>query len=80
MNKFMNGLVDTNNFTRTENGALTHKTTKSALLDLFAQGAAMRNRSDADVILKFRNAFVEDNTYALKCLFYIRDVRGGQGG
>ena len=79
MNKFMNGLVDTNNFTHTENGALTHKTTKSALLDLFAQGAAMRNRSDADVILKFRNAFAEDNTYALKCLFYIRDVRGGQG-
>lgn len=79
MNKFMNGLVDTNNIGYTENGAIKRNTTKSALLDLFAQGAAMRNRSDADVILKFRNAFAEDNTYALKCLFYIRDVRGGQG-
>ena len=75
----MNGLVDATNIGYTENGAIKRNTTKSALLDLFAQGAAMRNRSDADVILKFRNAFAEDNTYALKCLFYIRDVRGGQG-
>ena len=79
MNKFMNGLIDENNFTFTENGALTHKTTKSGLLDLFAMGAAYRSRSDEDVILLFRKAFQEDPTYALKCLFYIRDVRGGQG-
>ena len=79
MNKFMNGLTNATNFTYTENGAVTHKTTKSALLDMFAMGAAMRSRSDADVILMFRNAFAENPVYALKCLFYIRDVRGGQG-
>ena len=79
MNNFMNGLQNATNFTRTENGAITHKSTNSALLDMFAMGAAMRNRSDADCILMFRNAFDEDATYALKCLFYIRDIRGGQG-
>ena len=79
MNRFLNGLENATNFTYTENGAVTHTTTKSALLDMFAMGAAMRSRSDEDVILMFRKAFAENETYALKCLFYIRDVRGGQG-
>lgn len=79
MNKFMNGLTNANNFTYTENGALAKKSTGSALYDLFAMGAAMRKRSDADVILMFRNAFDENPTYALKCLFYIRDIIDGQG-
>ena len=79
MNKFMNGMKDATNFAYTENGAVTHKTTKSDLLDMFAMGAAMRNRSDEDVIVMWRKAFAENPVYALKCLFYIRDVRGGQG-
>lgn len=79
MNKFLDGLTDATNYTSTENGGITHKTTKSDLLDMFAMGAAMRSRSDEDVILMFRKAFAENETYALKCLFYIRDVRGGQG-
>ena len=79
MNNFVNAMYDANNYTYTENGAITHKTTKSMLLDMFAMGAAMRNRSDADVLLMFANAYKENPEYALKCLFYIRDVRGGQG-
>ena len=78
MNTFMNGLKNATNFTYTQNGALTHKTTNSALLDMFAQGAAMRRRSDEDCILMFKKAYEENPTYALKCLFYIRDVRGGK--
>ena len=79
MNAFLNGLTNATNYRRTENGALTHKSTRSALLDMFAMGAAMRKRSDEDIILMFRKAFAENPVYALKCLFYIRDVRGGQG-
>lgn len=79
MNTFMENLKDSTNFTFTENGGITHKTTKSDLLDMFAMGAAYRNRSDADVIRLFKNAYDENPVYALKCLFYIRDVRGGQG-
>ena len=78
MNTFLNGLTNATNLTHTENGAITRRTTKSALLDMFAMGAAMRKRSDEDVILMFRNAFDENPTYALKCLFYIGDCRGGK--
>ena len=79
MNTFLNGMKQVNNYTITENGALTHFTTMDGLLDLFAMGAAYRTRTDEDVIVLFKKAFDEDPVYALKCLFYIRDVRGGQG-
>ena len=79
MNTFLNGMKTASNYTRTENGALTHKTTMDGLMDLFAMGAAYRSRTDEDVMLLFKNAFDENPVYALKCLFYIRDVRGGQG-
>ena len=79
MNKFMNGLTNAANYALTENGAVTHTSTRSDLLDMFAMGAAMRKRTDEDVILMFRKAFKENPSYALKCLFYIRDIRGGQG-
>ncbi len=79
MNKFLNGLTDATNIGYTENGAIKRNTTKSDLLDMFAMGAAMRTRSDEDVILMFRKAYAENPVYALKCLFYIRDIRGGQG-
>lgn len=79
MNKFLNGLVDATNYTLTENGAVTHKTTKSDLMDMFALGGAYRNRSDSEVLTLFTNAFKENPVYALKCLFYLRDCRGGQG-
>ena len=79
MNTFMNAMTDATNFGYTENGAIKHNTTKSALLDMFALGGAYRKRSDEDVILLFKNAYDENPEYALKCLFYLRDVRGGQG-
>lgn len=79
MNKFLNGLTDATNYTLTANGALTHKTTKSDLLDMFAMGGSYRRRSEDDVILLFKKAYEENPAYALKCLFYLGDVRGGQG-
>ena len=79
MNTFMNGLKDATNYGYTENGAVKHLTTKSALLDMFAMCAAYRSRSDADCILLFKNAYEENPEYALKCLFWCRDIRGGAG-
>ena len=46
MNTLLEGMKAATNYTYTENGGLTHRTTNSNLLDMFAMGAAMRNRSD----------------------------------
>lgn len=79
MNTFMNTLKNNMNYTHTENGALAHKSTNSAVYDMFAFGGAYRQKSDEDCILLFKNAYEEDPELALKCLFYLRDCRGGQG-
>lgn len=76
---YLDNLKNATNFTHTENGAVTHKTTHSDLLDMFALGGAYRNRDDLDCVNLFKNAFEENPVYALKCLFYLRDCRGGQG-
>lgn len=79
MNKFLNGLINETNYITTENGATARATTKSDLLDMFALGGSMRNRSESDIILMFRKAYTENPLYALRCLFYLRDCRGGVG-
>ena len=79
MNKLLDGLKEKANLTTTENGALTHKTSKSYVLDYFAQGSALRNRDEDSIISLFNDAFQEDSLLAMKVLFNSRDVRGGQG-
>ena len=77
MNRFMKAMGD-GNHTLTENGALTNKSTFNAIVDFFFHGAALRSRPNEAVNL-FQQAFDEDPTQALRILFYIRDIRGGQG-
>lgn len=79
MNAFLNTMKQDTNYGLTANGAVTHKSTLNEVLDLFAVGAAYRQRSEDDCITLFKSAFERDETLALKCLFYLRDVRGGQG-
>ena len=79
MNSFLQTMKSNTNYTLTENGAITHKTTGSKVYDMFAEGGAYRNRTKEDKITLFSQAFKEDYQLALKCLFYLRDVRGGQG-
>lgn len=79
MNTLLTGLKENTNYTLTENGGLTHESTNSNLLDMFALGGSYRNRTDDDCITLFKLALDDSFTYALKCLFYLRDIRGGQG-
>ena len=67
------------NYKRTENDAMAHLSSLNAVLDLFALGAAYRGRCEEEVIELFRKAFQENEELAMKCLFWIRDVRGGAG-
>ena len=39
----------------------------------------MRYNTESEIFDLFHKAFVQDNLLALKCLFYFRDIRGGQG-
>ena len=78
MNTFIDALEKQFNYKFTENGAVAMKSTGSKVYDMFALGGAYRSRSEEDCILLFKNAFEEDAILALKCLFYLRDCRGGK--
>ena len=67
------------NRTYTENGALSHATTNSDCLDLFATIGALRSAKEQEIISRFQRAFAEDPDLAMKTLFFARDVRGGLG-
>lgn len=63
---------------RTENGAITHSTTTNRVLDFFALAAAKRGDWNGAKLL-FRGAYGQDRQLTIRALFYLRDIRGGQG-
>lgn len=71
-----NAMLNQQNYTFTENGALSKATSKSHILDLFALGASANGLNLENLIL---NALSEDVKLALKVIFYISDIREGQG-
>lgn len=77
-NKLIGAMHTATSMGRTENNAETFIRSGSNLLDFFAQAGAMRGNPAAALGL-FKAAFAEDREKALKVLFYLRDVRGGQG-
>jgi len=79
MNELLKNLKERENVTYTTNGAKAYHSTMSKVYDLFAQGGAMRGASDSDCATLFAAAYKEDPSLALKCLFWLRDIRGGQG-
>ena len=72
-------LKNTMNRTYTENGAVTHTTSGSDCLNLFATIGALRSAGDGEIIARFLRAYTEDPDLAMKTIFFARDVRGGLG-
>lgn len=76
---FLNELhTNTNRVAFTQNGALSNTSTLDPLLDFFSKAGAMRGR-ESEAFMLFQKAFDADPQSAIRCLFYLRDIRGGQG-
>ena len=65
--------------TLTENGAVTHSTSLSAVLDLFFIAGACRNKTDQEIENYLVKAFDENPELAVKIGFWAGDIRGGAG-
>lgn len=63
----------------TENGADALNSTLDPVLDLFATMGAMRTRPDEDIERLIETAYTADPLLTTKIIFYVRDIRGGQG-
>ena len=68
-----------NNRSRTENGALGLKTTRHELLDLHFQVSSLRIYNPKYIVDGFVKAYYENLHYAIKWLFYLRDITEGLG-
>ena len=77
-NKFLDSMYEGTSKGLTENLAVTYIRSGSNLLDFYAQAGAMRGNPDKALEL-FQKAFAEDRQSAVRILFYLRDIRGGQG-
>lgn len=78
MTTFLNELTAQTNLTHTENGAVTNKSSLNAVVDFFGLAGGMRQTPQVAADL-FDKAYEEDPQTALRILFYLRDIRGGQG-
>lgn len=67
------------NYSLTENGAVGYKSSKSALVDINYKVASLRNSDEDEIVALFDEAFKENKEYALKWLFFARDIREGLG-
>ena len=63
----------------TENGAVAFKTSGEHLVDINFRATDLRTMGKAKIENMFSKAWQDDETYALRWAFYLRDVRGGLG-
>lgn len=76
---FLNEMDKVSNQTLSTNGAIMYSSSLNSLLDFFGQATSMRHMESNRIIDLFEQAFVEDPLRAIKCVFYLGDILGGQG-
>ncbi len=77
MNEFLKQLEKQDNLTTTQNGAVTHKSTLDANLDLFSKNLRYLEKWEiTNLVLK---AIVEDSETFTKNVLHLLDIRGGKG-
>lgn len=79
INLVENELKEQEKFSVSENGSVGYKSSGSRLVDLNFRVSSFRNCSDEEIAMAFYHAYVEDKVYALKWLFFARDIREGLG-
>ena len=72
MNRYLNHSV-------TENGAVGFRTTTYPLVDLNFMVSSLRNCEEKIVVKEFIKAYYESPKYAVKWLFFARDILYGMG-
>lgn len=77
-NALFDAIKETDNLTETTNGMAAWKSTLNSVLDLFAKGASYRKNPNG-IRTMVRSAWLEDKLSTVRCLFYLRDVRGNGG-
>lgn len=76
---FAEAIKNEQKWTRTENGAVALNTTGHAVLDLFSTIGALREADTVRIETLVGEAFAENPTLTMRCLFYARDIREGLG-
>ncbi len=79
MATFAEAIKNEQKWTRTENGAVALNTTGQAVLDLFSTIGALRETNENRIETLVSEAFAENPTLTMRCLFYARDIREGLG-
>lgn len=77
--KAIDYMEDYLNYSITENGATGYRTTKHALLDLNFMVSSLRDREEEFIEQEFIKAYYESPKYAVKWLFFLRDILEGLG-
>ncbi len=67
------------NVSITENGAVGYQSTLIPLVDLNFMVSSLRNREEEFIVKQFIKAFYDSPKYAVKWLFFLRDILEGLG-
>ncbi len=75
----LNALKNQDNSSYTLNGAKTNRSSENHCLDLFFKAGASRGLKQQKIESAVTLALAEDESTAMKIIFYSRDIRGGLG-